>query len=298
MTLIQLLESILGKASINKSEAVFYCPFCNHYKKKLNINLESQKWHCWVCDSKGKKIYTLFKKLNVSTDKFIKLKKILKIPIVKKWDKVDKKCITLPNNFKSLLQKSNIPEYKQAIKFIKFRNITKEDILKYNIGYCDSGIYQNRIIVPSYDSEGKLNYFIGRSFYNKSKLKYKNPSVSKNIIMFELFINWDNPIILCEGIFDAIAIKRNVIPLLGKIISKKLQQKLFQHKPKVYICLDNDAISDSIKIAKKLISNGLEVYLIKMPKDQDPSSLGYSKIWSLIDKANMINELDLLTMSI
>ena len=75
------------------------------------------------------------------------------------------------------------------MKYIKNRGITNKDIIKYNIGYCEDGEYRNRIIIPSYDSNGNLNYFVGRDFYD-SKLKYKNPKVSKDIIGFDLFINW------------------------------------------------------------------------------------------------------------
>ena len=56
-------------------------------------------------------------------------------------------------------------------------------------------------------------------------------------------INWNVPIVLCEGAFDAISIKRNAIPLFGKNISKKLMQKLVTSEvKKVYLALDKDAI--------------------------------------------------------
>mgnify|MGYP003316622101 CR=1 FL=1 len=35
--------------------------FCHHHKPKLQISLLSQKWHCWVCDKKGRSLYTLLK---------------------------------------------------------------------------------------------------------------------------------------------------------------------------------------------------------------------------------------------
>ena len=40
----QLLESVLGKSKSARGgdEAVFYCPSCNHHKKKLTFNLLSQ----------------------------------------------------------------------------------------------------------------------------------------------------------------------------------------------------------------------------------------------------------------
>ncbi len=39
-----------------------------------------------------------------------------------------------------------------------------EDIIKYNIGFCNEGPYGGRVIIPSYDDNGKLNYFIARDY--------------------------------------------------------------------------------------------------------------------------------------
>ena len=62
----QLLESILGrsKSARGGDEAVFYCPSCNHHKKKLTFNLQSQKYQCWVCGYKGHRAYQLLRKAN------------------------------------------------------------------------------------------------------------------------------------------------------------------------------------------------------------------------------------------
>ncbi len=97
--------------------------------------------------------------------------------------------------FKNITQ-TNISG-RQALAYLKSRNITDEDILKYNIGYCETGPYKNMVVIPSYDANGSLNYYTGRSFEKEPKIKYKNPSVSRDIIPFELFINWDIPFILC-----------------------------------------------------------------------------------------------------
>ena len=39
--------------------------------------------------------------------------------------------------------------------------------------------YAGRIIVPSYDVDNKLNYFLARDFTGNAYLKYKNPPVIK-----------------------------------------------------------------------------------------------------------------------
>jgi DNA primase len=146
------------------------------------------------------------------------------------------------------------------------------------------GPYANRIIIPSYDSNNKLNYFLARSFY-ESGLKYKNPPVSKNVIVFENQINWKMPLVLCEGVFDAIAIRRNAVPLLGKFVPRKLLKMMIKNQVKeVYVALDDDALVDAREIERILTNNGMSVKLVNLDK-KDPSELGFTDTWKCIDAA-------------
>jgi hypothetical protein len=82
-------------------------------------------------------------------------------------------------------------------------------------------------------------------------------------------------------VFDAIAIRRNVIPLLGKFPSKTLVKRLVEKKVKtIYVALDEDARQDAIKLSKFLMDYGIETYLLNM-KDKDPSELGFTKFWKI-----------------
>ena len=94
-------------------------------------------------------------------------------------------------------EKSSNPSISN-LSYLKRRGLTHEDILKYNIGYCESGLFSNRVIIPSYDENGQLNFFVGRDIYD-SPMKYKNSSTTKDVVGFELFVNWDEPIVLCEA---------------------------------------------------------------------------------------------------
>ena len=150
------------------------------------------------------------------------------------------------------------------------------------MGFCSSGGYSNRVIIPSYDEAARLNYFLARDIFPNSKFKYKNPPMSKDMIGFEMYINWNEPIVLCEGVFDAIAIRNNAIPLLGKFLSKTLLKKLAGKKPrKVYVALDTDAKKDSIKLVKFLMDSGINTYLLEM-NGKDPSELGFKRFWNII----------------
>ena len=285
--LVATINSVLGTGkSTSKGNFAYHCPFCNHHKPKLEVNLsENEKgehpWHCWVCDKRGKSLVKLFKLIETTTEKINELKSLVKYTSGVETVVVDKK-VELPKEFKSLSNQYNSIAYKHAISYLKRRQVTSNDIIKYNIGYCESGKYNNCIVIPSYDKDGILNYFTARSFDKNSTLKYKNPDVSRDIIPFELFINWNIPIILCEGPFDALAIKRNVIPLLGKNIQQNLRKKLVTSKvQKIYIALDKDAIKQALSFCEELINEGKEVYLVDM-QDKDPGEMGFESFTNLI----------------
>jgi len=287
--LVATINSVLGTGkSTSKGNFAYHCPFCNHHKPKLEINLsENEKgehpWHCWVCDKRGKSLVKLFKVIEATAEKINELKSLVKYTSGVETVVVEKK-VELPKEFKPLSTQYNSIAYKHAISYLKRRQVTPNDIIKYNIGYCESGKYNNCIVIPSYDKDGILNYFTARSFDKNSSIKYKNPDVSRDIIPFELFINWNIPIILCEGPFDALAIKRNVIPLLGKNIQQNLRKKLVTSKvQKIYIALDKDAIKQALSFCEELINEGKEVYLVDM-QDKDPGEMGFENFTNLIQQ--------------
>jgi len=289
-SLVSLANSVLGTGKATaRGNYAYHCPLCHHAKPKLEINMtENTKgenaWHCWVCDKKGKKLYQLFKAVEVSPEIMAELKAIVKYTGPETDVKVEEK-LKLPKEFQPLtnIQKSNIIG-RHALAYLKSRGITEEDILKYGIGYCETGRYANMVIIPSYDVKGNINYFTGRSFEKEPSVKYRNPTVSRDIIPFELFINWDLPLILCEGPFDAIAIKRNVIPLLGKNIQSNLMKKIVMSSvEKIYISLDRDAQKQALNFCEQLMKEGKEVYLVDM-KDKDPSEMGFANFTNLIQE--------------
>ena len=289
-SLVSLANSVLGTGKATaRGNYAYHCPLCHHAKPKLEINMtENTKgenaWHCWVCDKKGKKLYQLFKAVEVSPEIMAELKAIVKYTGPETDVKVEEK-LKLPKEFQPLtnIQKSNIIG-RHALAYLKSRGITEEDILKYGIGYCETGRYANMVIIPSYDVKGNINYFTGRSFEKEPSVKYRNPTVSRDIIPFELFINWDLPLILCEGPFDAIAIKRNVIPLLGKNIQSNLMKKIVMSSvEKIYIALDRDAQKQALDFCEKLMNEGKEVYLVDM-RDKDPSEMGFAGFTNLIQE--------------
>ena len=296
LELVTLLEKVLGKSyQLKNGEHAYFCNFCNHHKKKLQVNIETQKWHCWTCNAGGHKISQLLRKLGAPKTLIKEALQLVDEYVSYEQDKTETiHNVSLPNEYKPLWIPTDDPIYKNAIYYLKTRRINTIEILRYSIGYCDRGSYSNRIIIPSYDEDGKLNYFIARDIFPNSRYKYKNPPMSKDTVAFELFINYNLPLIFCEGVFDAISIRKNAVPLLGKFPSKSLVMKLVKKKvKKIYIALDNDARKDAIKLTKYLMDFGIETYLLEM-KEKDPSELGFTDFWDLVDRTTQTKFSDII----
>jgi len=286
--LVTLVNSVLGTGKKTaRGNMAYHCPHCNHHKPKLEVNFTENKeghnpWHCWVCGKKGKSIGLLLRGAGASQEVINEAKSLAK-DVNHTYVKKSKASITLPNEFICLnnVDTSHITA-RHALAYLKKRNISKHDILKYNIGYCEKGMYANMIIIPTYDKDGRLNYFTARSFEKEPYIKYRNPQVSRDIIPNEHMINWKVPIILCEGLFDAIAIKRNAIPLLGKNIQSNLLKRIVTSLvDKIYIALDKDAVKQALRFCENLMAQGKEVYLVDM-QDKDPSEMGFENFTKLI----------------
>ena len=261
---------------------MFYSPFVSHYKPKLQVNIVSQKWHCWVSNRGGHSIYSLFKKINADSRYFTELKNLVFTPSKSEDNTESKIIVSLPREFLSLWTMNKSLYRNQAKSFLHKRGITDVDIKKYKIGFCDSGLYEGRIIIPSYDDKGLLNYFVGRSFVGE-KMKYKNPNVSRDIVPFDWYVAWSKPIVLCEGVFDAISIRSNAIPMLSKKPSKNLLRKIFEKNVKtIYIALDDDAKKDAYDMSEFFRDFGIDCKVVKLPTDKDPNDLGWKKITTLI----------------
>jgi DNA primase len=290
--ILTVIESVLGKSKHTaRNNVAVQCPFCHHSKLKLEIQIHTNEkkenpWHCWVCGEKGKTLISLFKKIKAPSHRIQELNTLIKpgskVIEVNQTISLPKEFIPL-HNIESLDSITSI-EAKHAIKFLKKRKITEIDILKYNIGFCPDGPYDHRIVIPSYDADGNLNYFSTRTYRDDEPKKYINPAIGRNIIGWEYYINWNTPLILVEGIFDALTIKRNVIPLFGKDISETLMKKIVSSQvQKIYIALDNDALKQAIKHCEKLLSYGKEVYLVELG-GKDANEIGFENFLNTIEQ--------------
>lgn len=290
---IEILEDILGDSNMHndyKGQMSFDCPVCSYDikgldhgdgKGNLEVNYKYNVFKCWVCAESHETHGSIFKLVKkFGNPKQLKNYLLLKPDEGEDFSKRVYKTVKLPQDFIPFKEASEglkmTPYYKQAYNYIKSRNITDLMVQMYNIGFCYRGIYENRIIIPSYDCERRINYFIARSYLNRTKMKYKNPEAQKELIIFnEYLVDWNETIYIVEGAFDSIFIP-NAIPLLGKFMSDHLFHTLYERaKGKIVIVLDPDAWNDSERLYHKLNCGKLmgRVFAIKLEGDKDIADL-------------------------
>ena len=137
--IVNLLNRVLnssGRKLKKQNEYMYWSPFVVHHKQKLQINIKTQKWHCWVSNQGGHNLFQLFKKLKASKEHFDELVDLVGDTKYRKYEskEVSKEVVRLPKEFLSLTYKHPSPVYKHAMFYLSKRGITYEDILKFNIG--------------------------------------------------------------------------------------------------------------------------------------------------------------------
>jgi DNA primase len=277
----EILIEILGSPHRSGGELLFYCPKCKHHKPKLSCNVRKNVFKCWVCNFTGTALRRLVKRYGSykqkqewsKYDDKIDLSSTTLADTLFGQQEVSETLLNLPKEFITLTGKhnslSNIP-----LRYLYERGISKEDILKWKIGYCPDGEYAGRVIVPSFNLDGKINYFIGRS-YRDDWMKYKNPPLHKNSIIFnELYVDWDSDLTLTEGVFDAI-VAGNAIPILGSTLpqTSRLFQEVAKHDTPIYIALDPDAEKKAKYLIRDMLEYGIELYKVDVRGFQDVGSM-------------------------
>ena len=274
---LSALRRVLGHESWSKgAEVSFFCksPWgCNgkHHKPKLQVNVESDIFHCWVCGWANHSLLPILALGGKEHEDYLEYKAEYDRthgPAEQRTEKLYER-VRLPNEFRPLCVPASSLYSRQAIGYLADRGITSDDILTYKLGYCESGKYAERIIIPSFDEYGELNFMVGRGIWERVFPPYLSGQFEKDIIFNDLLVDWSKPITLVEGPFDAIKAGTNAIALQGKYMGKKLMGKIMDKKARVYVAMDRDALDVSVKIAGQLMQWGVEASIVEYPAGRD-----------------------------
>lgn len=307
---IKFIENVFGpgRLSANEQNIAVSCPICNNHdrdKKKLSIRLEDDLNHCWVCGWSSYNLLPLL--LKIKANSYIEVYKNSFMPKSSRKNKLleqlDEETPTLPLDYKLLHGKyaSIDPDIKVIFNYLKLRNVSNRDIAYYCLGTSDDIRYKRRIIMPSFDAEGNINYFVARTIDSNTFPKYINSKNKKtNIIFNELKLDWKKQLIIVEGPFDLIKCPDNSTCILGSELNEnsKLFAKILENNTPVILCLDEDAISKTLRIANKLSSYNIFVKICKLPVGKDPGSIAKDELEKIIDNSVSYSQYDQISSKI
>ena len=293
---IDVLSQYLGSyKTLAGNNHYFECPSCHHRNNKMTINLEKGVFNCWHCGLKGKSFIWLLKLAGASNPN--QYKKIFQetqqinledIDKIFGKEEVRKNKLALPKGYESLFRNIDKAFYKPALEYLLNRGLKKEDVLKYDIHYSVS---EQRILFPSYDRDHNLNYYVARTIQRFENYKYKNATISKKEVIFnEHLVEWEKPLYIVEGIFDAILSRKNAVPILGSNVGRGslLFKRLLQNNTEVIIALDADAKKKIIKMINELVRYNIPVtYVDWKSEERDIAEMGSAKFEEIVTSGSV-----------
>lgn len=278
-------------------EVVFICPKCEHRKPKLAVNLRIDWFHCWVCDWKGKSLVPILRLRGNTPELQEYLGEMEDKPKAAIPDKVYDRP-SLPDAFKSLSRPSASPYYKAAISYLASRGLGTDDILRWKLGYCADGPYSGRIMIPSFDEHGELNFMVGRSYYGDPR-PYKHENLSKDIVWNEYMVEWDRSVVVTEGPFDAFKAEDNVVALQGSIMGRTLFNKIVTTGVDIQFAMDSDAFKKQMNIIGRLLRFGVMCWYVNLMGKKDVGVMTKEEFQLARSKATPVrSELDLLRLRV
>lgn len=305
-----LIDKYLGGHQDIEQEVqhMYYCPNCHHKNPRFSVNYNINAFKCWVCGFSGRSLLYLLYYLDADPQDIAEAKKLLG-----KEDLLTKQEVNL-SDFqyevrKKLKEEQSTSTYvktpdpkdswktiydtyrsdifiRRAFKYLRKRNISEYEINLYDIKFDEENL---SIVIPSYDINGKLNYYITHHFDNGY---YQNPKgYSKmNIVFNEYHIDFRQPVILTEGVYDSINIGYNCLPMLGTFVPSPLLTRFMEYgTPMVYIFLDGDAEESSVKISKYLSYYDVDNKIVNTPEGEDGNSLSKDSIEQLIESSRDVD---------
>jgi hypothetical protein len=294
----------------NTDQIQVNCPHCaklyNNYepdeKFNLEINLTKKIYKCWKCEISGpipkilkyyaKKAIYQFYNDNFDSFNFIQTNN--------EDDDIYIEVI-LPKEFIPFSKMDkDLPSHLEAYNYLKYtRNIDDNIINKLNIGFCDEGYYKDRIIIPSYNIKGKLNYFITRTYTNHP-VTYLKPKINQDIIFNENRLDWNSTIYVVEGGFDYISIPINTLCLLGKDFIPYIFEMVVKYKPPLVFLLDADAMKQTIKYINIFENMSIKnIKFVELEKNTDideiRKKIGNNNLPKYIkDNAKILTDLEII----
>lgn len=250
-------------------ETLRTCPKCG--REKLYENRETGLFFCQRCQHKGKKGERDLapKEPLPQIDQLqLELTGLLSgAPVVSNESVL--RGTGLPEGFRPFFDGGwSVPAHLRG--FMKQRGLLRDDLLDWGLGTTLVGPMRGRLVFPVV-TKGEVTY--QARLVSGDGPKYLNPAGTKGAFIygFDRVAMRDGPVIICEGVFDVIAVWRaggTAVGLMGKSCTQTQKDMLSSLKRELIICLDADAHKDSLKLSRELGHSNI----CSLPHGDDPDT--------------------------
>jgi hypothetical protein len=283
---VRFIESVFGTGNMarNGKNFAIWCPMCaprDKGKRKLVIRLEDDANHCWTCTWRARSLAPLLKKFAGMRDLIRYRDTFMNENVRSLWmdpeDIETKKVIKLPDDFTLIpIADQRDPDTRSLIRYLtSSRNVTERDMWYYKLGRSNDPTWSRRVMIPSFNADGELNYLIGRAV-DRQKRRYENEEVERTSIVFnEININWSKRLVICEGAFDMMKCGENATCLLGASLNENhlLFDRIVSNSTPIALALDSSAMKNALYIARKLEEYDIDVVLVDLGSHKDPGEM-------------------------
>jgi len=320
------------------------CPFHDDTNPSMSVSREKQIYTCFSCHATGN-VFTFL--MNYEHMEFKEVLKYLgdrvgidtgSVHITRKNTKYDKLYEAYNLSLKYYQNNLNSNFGKAAKKYLLERKIddslikefeiglsldTKDDLTKLliskdydlvtlnRIGLSSDShdIYNDRIMFPLYDTNGRVVGFSGRIYDSSNQNKYVNTKETDIFKKGELLYHYhiakeecriSKSVIVMEGFMDVIRASsigiKNTVALMGTALTKEQINLIKRLSKNIILCLDGDeaGVKATLNIGNMLFEQGIEVKVISLPNPDDPDTFilnnGKERFESLIASAENFSD--------
>jgi hypothetical protein len=148
---------------------------------------------------------------------------------------------------------------------------------RHRVGVVLDGYYARRVVVSIADGDGRLRGWVARAYdpWPHARPYLYAPGMPRAELLFNraaLDVATDVPVLVVEGVFDAMPFGDDAVAVLGKPSEAQVLQLLRAHRP-VCVVLDGDAWCEGQALAMRLRFDGARAGAVRLPPRTDPDEV-------------------------
>ncbi len=304
---VAFINRVFGKGGFTRDGRNYdvRCPICDESDKlkwKLSINATNDLNQCWVCGWTARNLAPLIRRFGTPEDLREYTTRFLALSN-EAYDLQNNAVIPrprLPDDFELLALENKTLSQRRARTYLMRRGLSIDDLWRYRFGISEEK-YGGRVIFPSFDARGQLNYYAARATWNGAKRRYLNPPADRRDVIFnEMYVDWKKTLVLCEGPFDSVKCGDNAVPLLGNRLSprSRLFCRIVENETPVVVALDPQETEKIHALTNLFSSFNVDARVVDLGNAKDPGEMSKESFKASLARSTSITWDDTFRMKL